>query len=448
MKMLIIGGTGEMGQWFTRFCKEHGYEVMVWGSSRRVDVADNMGVEFASDLENAISDSDIVVVSVPIDITEKVIAETAPKMKDGSLLMDITSLKAKPVEAMKKYAPEGVEIIGTHPMFGPSIPGLHGQIVIMTPVKGRCDKWFPIIRALFEENGAHIEVIDAKEHDKFVSVVQGLTHFAYITIGTTFKRLDFDVNESRRFMSPVYEIMVDFVGRILGQNPYLYALIQMENPEVLKVHDAFKEECVSISNMVRQHDVDGFSKKMKDAAVHFGDTNLALHRSDNLINSKIHEFDELVNSIGTERGLEHIYSGVTHVGIIKKITPREVILSKNGKVISLKIENIRLLSDHELVEWKTAELVHSNRDISVLIPVGANPNVLLGVITNNKRIVSASVIDTYSGIDTERLSVTYRITIIGDREPAEVQDGIQKLLIGLGCELRGLNQKMPTQNAR
>ena len=102
MKMLIIGGTGEMGQWFTRFSKEHGYEVVVWGSSRRVEVAESMGVEFASDLDHAIGDSDIVVVSVPIDITDKIISETAPKMKDGSLLMDITSLKAKPIEAMKK----------------------------------------------------------------------------------------------------------------------------------------------------------------------------------------------------------------------------------------------------------------------------------------------------------------------------------------------------------
>lgn len=437
MKMLVIGGTGEMGQWFTRFSREHGYEVMVWGSSHRIDVAKRMGVEFASDLDHAIGESDVVVVSVPIDITEKVIAETAPKMKDGSLLMDITSLKARPIKAMEKYAPPGVEILGTHPMFGPSIPDLQGQIVIMTPVAGRCDRWFSIIRALFEENGAHIEVIDAKEHDRFVSVIQGLTHFAYITIGTTFNRLDFDVNESRRFMSPVYEIMVDFVGRILGQNPYLYALIQMENPEVLKVHEAFKEECMSISNMVIQHDVEGFTRKMKNAAVHFGDTSLALHRSDNLINSKIREFDELVHSIGAERGLTHIYSGVTHVGVIKKVTPRDVVLSKNGKDTSLKIENIRMLSDSELIDWKIANLTHSKRDISVLVPIGADPEILLDVITYDRRVVSANIIDKYTGIDTKRLSVTYRIIIIGDCAPGKVQDDILNLLGGLGCELRG-----------
>jgi len=437
MKMLIIGGTGEMGQWFTRFSREHGFEVVVWGSSGRIDVAERMGVEFAPDLDRAVRESDVVVVSVPIDITADVIAETAPKMKAGSLLMDLTSLKVKPIEAMMKYAPPDVEILGTHPMFGPSIPSLHGQIVIMTPVHGRCEKWFPVIRSLFEGNGAHIEVIDAKEHDSFGSVGQGLTHFTYITIGTTFKQLDFDVNESRRFMSPVYEIMVDFVGRILDQNPYLYALIQMENPEVLKVHEALMEECMNLSEMVRQHDVESFAREMKAAAAHFGDTASAMRRSDKLINSKIREFDELVHSIGRERGLVQVYSGVTHVGIIEKVTPRNVILSRSGKTISLKIENVRLLSDNELKSWKSRNLTHSNRDISVLVPSGADPEVLLGVIAGDERIVAAHIIDTYSGVKgAQRLSVTYRITIIGDKVPNEVQDDIIGLLRGLGCELR------------
>jgi prephenate dehydrogenase len=52
--------------------------------------------------------------------------------------------------------------------------------------------------------------------------------------------------------------MLDFVGRILGQNPYLYAMIQMENPEVIKVHDAFLEECHNTSEMIKKHDLEGF----------------------------------------------------------------------------------------------------------------------------------------------------------------------------------------------
>lgn len=435
--ILIIGGTGEMGQWFAKFFKREGFEVTLWGSSQRVDIADKLGVNFASDLDNAIEKSDIVIVSVPIDITEKVISETAPKMKPGSLLMDFTSIKTKPVEAMKKYAPETVEILGTHPMFGPSIPSLYGQIVIMTPISGRCDNWFPVVKSVFENNGAHIEVIDPKEHDKFVSVVQGLTHFAYITIGSTFKRLDFDVSESRKFMSPVYDIMIDFVGRIIGQNPYLYALIQMENPEVLKVHDAFKKECNNISETVRQHDVESFVENMKSAASHFGDTTSALHRSDKLINSKLQEFDQIAKLVGKECGLVHRYSGATHVGVVEKVKPRHVVLSKpyqKNKSISLKIENVRLLSENELRQWKINNLKHITRDISVFIPTNAVPETIKDVISNNANVVDTEIIDKFSGFENiENLSITYRITVLEDSNPNLIQDEVKKLLERLGC---------------
>jgi prephenate dehydrogenase len=292
---------------------------------------------------------------------------------------------------------------------------------------------------LFEESGAHIEIIDPEEHDQFVSVVQGLTHFAYITIGTTFKNLDFDVNKSRRFMSPVYEIMVDFVGRILGQNPYLYAHIQMKNDQVLKVHEAFINECKLLSDIVREQDTEAFCKKMTEAAVHFKDTASALHRSDKLINAKIAEFEEMIASVGRERGLLHNYSGVTHVGIIEKVTPRTVTLSKGDRTVSLRTENIRLLNDAELKKWKIDNLTHPTRDISALIPAGADPLTIEKVIDCDERIVSVSIIDTYSGVSDDRLSVTYRITILGDLSAAEVQEDIEKLFVGLGCGIRGQN---------
>jgi prephenate dehydrogenase len=437
LKVLIIGGTGEMGQWFTPFFKNHGYEVVVWGSSGKIEVAERMGVEFANDLDAAISTSDIVIVTVPINITEKIISETAPKMKSGSLLMDFTSLKVGPTDAMKKYAPKDVEILGTHPMFGPSIPSLHGQIFILTPINGRCEKWFPVMRSLFEDNGAHIEVITPAEHDRFVSVVQGLTHFAYITIGTTFDSLDFSVNESRRFMSPVYDIMLDFVGRILGQNPYLYAYIQMENPEVLKVHDAFMQQCKEMSAIVRKKDVEAFTTKMRDAAIHFGDTASALRRSDKLINSKIAEFDELIDSIGMERGLKHIYSNIVHVGIVKKVTPRSVVLFIGNRLVPLKMENLRLLSTEELKRWKKEILRHHTRDISVLIPQGSNPETICNIIACNDNIISVRKIDTYTGVKgTDKISVTYRVNITGDSDAGKVNDKIVEQLCGIGCKLR------------
>jgi len=433
LKILIIGGTGETGRWFAKFYKKHGFDVIIWGINQKKEIAQELGVKFADDLDREITTSDIVMISVPINITEKTIEEIAPKMPQESLLMDITSIKTGPIEAMKKYAPADVEILGTHPMFGPSIPDIRGQIVIFTPIEGRSSRWFPLIRGMYEDNGAHIEVMGAVQHDKMMAVVQGLTHFAYISIGSVFSELEFDVAQSRRFMSPMYDIMLDLVGRILAQNPYLYAMIQM-NPEVAGVHKAYINRCNLMAEIVRDRDIEGFVDLMKKASSHFGDTESALRRSEKLIGTKIAEHEELVRSIGYERALKHIYSGVVHFGIIKKVTPRTVILERVGKTAELLIENVRLLDEKELLAWKATALRSVIRDISVFIPHGSDPQIIRDVVSRSDGVISADIIDVYN--KQNAISITYRITIYGDCDAAGIQQNVETLLRGIGCTIR------------
>lgn len=287
-RILIIGGTGETGSQFARYFKEKGFDVAVWGPSGKTDVAARLGVRYAKDMMKDVEESDIVLLSVPIEKTVEVVKQVAPRMRSGSLLMDVTSLKSEPVRAMRTYAPKGVEVLGTHPMFGPTMPTLKGQTIIFTPVERKSRKWLPVMQGLFESDGARIELLDPEEHDEIMAVVQALTHFAYIGIGATLKALDFDVERSRRFMSPVYEIMIDFVGRILDQNPELYAAIQ-KNPKAVRVRQTFVAECMRLCEAADAGDQETFKGIMSEAAKHFGKTHDALERSDRLINGRIKE---------------------------------------------------------------------------------------------------------------------------------------------------------------
>jgi prephenate dehydrogenase len=287
-RILILGGTGETGSWFARYFKGKGLDVAVWGPSGKTDVADRMGVRYVHDVMKEAKESDIVMLSVPIAKTVEVIRQVAPGMRPGSLLMDVTSLKSEPMKAMTGHVPPGVEVIGTHPMFGPTMPALKGQTIILTPAAGPSHSWLPRLRSLFESDGARIEVLDAEEHDEMMAVVQALTHFAYIGIGATLQALDFDVEKSRKFMSPVYEIMIDFAGRILDQNPELYASIQ-QNPKARKVRQTFIAECMRLSEKADSGNQEEFKMIMREAAKHFGNTHAALERSDELINGRIRE---------------------------------------------------------------------------------------------------------------------------------------------------------------
>ncbi|MBV9879315.1 MAG: prephenate dehydrogenase/arogenate dehydrogenase family protein, partial [Gemmatirosa sp.] len=121
----VIGGAGQMGQVLVRLFADLGHQVLV----------SDLGTELTPAAAAAIAD--VVVVSVPIDVTEAVIRELGPHLRDDALLMDVTSVKAGPMAAMLEAT--GASVVGTHPMFGPSVHTLQGQRVVVC--RGRGDAW-------------------------------------------------------------------------------------------------------------------------------------------------------------------------------------------------------------------------------------------------------------------------------------------------------------------
>ncbi len=87
-------------------------------------------------------------------------------------------------------------------------------------------------------------------------------------------------------MSPMYEIITDFVGRILHQDPRLYALMQT-NFEMGAVHATFLACAKRLQELVAAGDVDAVMAEMGEAKQHFGDTERAMEDSDGVIEAKI-----------------------------------------------------------------------------------------------------------------------------------------------------------------
>ncbi len=296
MQVTIIGGAGGMGKWFAGFFKENGVEVRIVDKSDITEtVAKELDVQFLNTdvlkLEEGtriekIVDTDVLLLSMPMDITGRVIERVGPKMHDGSLLMDITSVKKTPVEMMENFTNEEVEIIGTHPLFGPSTTSMQGQTIIFVPL--RKGPLYERIYEMFESNGARIEILTAEEHDEIMSVIQGLTHFILLSFGITLKNLDFDVARSRKFMNPMFEIIMDFVGRLLHQDPHLSAMIQT-NFEMRKVHESFLAVANRLYELVSAGNVDEFMDEMREAKKHFGNTERAMIDSERVIEGKINQ---------------------------------------------------------------------------------------------------------------------------------------------------------------
>ena len=434
MKIAVIGGTRGLGEWIARFLKSKGFNITVTGRDKinGERVSKKLGVDYTSNNIHAASEADVVIVSVPIDVTPSTLKEVAPVLKKGSLLMDVTSVKEEPSKIMQEYAPSGVEVLPIHPMFGPRIRSLDGQVIAVTPLnKG---KWYNSVYKFFEEENARIIVTTPEIHDQMMSIVQGLTHLAYISIAATIERLDVDIKESRKFASPIYDLMVDMIARIVAQNPYLYYSIQTHNRYTKKTHETFISIYKELNRMISSGNEEGFVKVMGSAAKHMDDLEAALGRSDKAISALTEEVNILKGSIGKEVGLKHIYSGKVHIGILEELSPDFLTLNIKGKKTELKLSNVEVLSDKEIYQWKVENYPHKTYHVSAVFPENCNPDIIVNTIKGLKDVINASVADLYHGsqILQGNISITIRYEVINP----DARLDVESLLEGFGGVIR------------
>lgn len=434
--MTIIGGTRGLGKWLAEHLKnDFNMRITSRDESTGKPVAEEIGVEYNSNNIEAIKDADIIVFSVPIEYMVDTIKEVAPHAPEGSLLMDVTSVKTEPAEALEKYAPENVEILPCHPMFGPRVPTLKRQIIILTPIENRSPNWLPRVKDYLDKTECEVVITTPNEHDKYMSIVQGLTHFSYISLASTIRKLNINVKESRNFSSPVYTIMLDMVSRVVYQNPYLYYSIQKNNLETSNAREALIKESIYLSNLIEEGKEDDFVKSIVESAKHLDGHEDALARSDKAISMLTQKSNVLAKSIGKEVGLKHQHSENVHMGIVKEVGTKNVILETGSNdEICFKLSNVDIMSENEIFEWKKDNLQLEHFDLSVLLPSKCDEKHLLEMFKNIEPVIDVEIVDVYDGaqIDDSQKSYTFHYTLF----KREDKDYVEEFIEGIGGTIR------------
>ena len=254
MKAGIIGGTGKMGRLFAGVFKRAGYDVLVSGRTTAMT-------------PRAIAEQcELIIVSVPIRETVRVIQEIAPLLREDQTLCDLTSLKTLPVAAMLASK---ARVIGLHPVFGPTVGSLRHQTIIACPARTDAKTLDGLVE-IFKAEGAEVTIATPEDHDRMMAVVQGLTHFVTLCMADSVRRLGVDLEKTRAFTSPVYQIELSLVGRILSQDPALYADILQQNPYVPEVLAACTASAKDLSGIIGSRDPVKFEAFFLRDSTHFG----------------------------------------------------------------------------------------------------------------------------------------------------------------------------------
>ncbi len=264
----IIGGNGGMGRCMARLFGDLGHAVMIADLDTVLTPAE------------AAAAADVVVISVPIDATVELIRQLGPRVREDSLLMDVTSIKAGPMQAMLESS--RASVVGTHPLFGPSVHTVQGQRIVLTP--GRGEAWLAWLRTMLAARGLSILETSPAEHDQAMAIVQVLTHFSTEVMGRALADLKVSIPDTLNFTSPVYLMELLMTARHFAQSPELYASIQMSNPATAQVTGAFVRAAGELKRLIDGKHRAEFAAMFDEVRRQFGPfTERALEQSNYLI---------------------------------------------------------------------------------------------------------------------------------------------------------------------
>src|SRR5919197_3662013 len=249
----LIGGTGQMGRWFRPFFEKAGYRVLISGRTTPLTY------------QQCIEQSNAVIINVPISHTVELIHKLAPCFRTGQLMVDNTSIKIQPVAAMLEVAPEGVEVLGMHTVFGPTITELRSQDVIFTstPRSGELALEF---EGIFYKYGATITHTTPEYHDRQMAFHQNLEHFTKVVLAEVLRAQFGAPGVMATYSSPNSRLSLITIGRVLKGDPGLYAEIQTQNLQGAAMIQEYLRVAGELGRALMDGDASRFAQAMSRCA--------------------------------------------------------------------------------------------------------------------------------------------------------------------------------------
>lgn len=128
-----------------------------------------------------VCNSDIVIPCVPISSFEEVIKQISSILKPTTLLIEICSVKTYPVNIMLKNLNTNIEILATHPMFGPDSTDSGNNFrdlnFIYSKVRITNQQRLEQILTFLKSLGLNLVEMTPEEHDKQAAYTQA---FAFL----------------------------------------------------------------------------------------------------------------------------------------------------------------------------------------------------------------------------------------------------------------------------
>ncbi|CAH1656346.1 Prephenate dehydrogenase [Hyphomicrobiales bacterium] len=197
----------------------------------------------------------IVVLATPVGALEEAVAAIAPHLGAGTLVLDVGSVKVIPAEIMTRGLPDTVDIVATHPLFGPQSArdGLAGLKIAVCPIRGR--RGFRVAAFLRRALGLDVIVTTPQAHDQDAAVVQGLTHL----IAKVLVKME---PLPTRMTTRSFDLIMQAVGMVRHDSPAVFQAIERSNPYSAAVRSRFFTLAAALDLELEDHAANALAKPL------------------------------------------------------------------------------------------------------------------------------------------------------------------------------------------
>lgn len=219
------------------------------------------------DLETA-SKSDVVILAIPISKTEEMIKKISRLAQKNTLIIDTCSVKVLPCQWLKKHVKAPMQIMGTHPMFGPVTTKfnlekkyweLEKKQIILCPLRIQKEK-LEAIKRFLKSLGLEVLVTTPEDHDKQNAKTLSFVHF----LGRALNKAEI---KKQKIYTPGYTDLLKISPHTNSDNWQLFYDMHNFNPYSEKVRKKFFESANWLEErIIKSESLDDFefSRKMID----------------------------------------------------------------------------------------------------------------------------------------------------------------------------------------
>ena len=270
-KNIYIIGVGLIGGSIAKDVKKLNPEISIYGidkNPQHLDEALKLGVIDKKATLEDVKEADMVIVTIPVDATVKLLPKVLDLVSDDTLVMESGSTKALICKTVENH-PKRRNFLATHPIAGTEFSGpkaaleglFKGKTNIICEVEKTAFKLQERALAIFQIMGMRIRYMNPEAHDKHIAYVSHLSHISSFMLGKT-------VIEKEKNERDIFDLAgsgFESTVRLAKSSPEMWTPIFKQNKEnVIETLGEYIQNLTDFKQFMESDDFNEIYNEMKN----------------------------------------------------------------------------------------------------------------------------------------------------------------------------------------